>query len=66
MANGRVSKKPKHDKPNSSPDRSLTRKIAGIDKRMEAALKKGDFTQAWELAEEQERLLEHLMLGNQK
>jgi hypothetical protein len=33
---------------------------------MQTALEKGDFAQARELAEEQERLLEHLMLGNQR
>ena len=50
-------------KNNSRPDRSLARKIEGIDKKMQAALEKGDFKAAKELAEEQERLLEHLMLG---
>ena len=65
MANGRVAKKPKNKKPDARPDRSLTRKIEGIDKRMQAALEKGDFVQARELAEEQERLLEHLMQGKQ-
>ena len=51
---------------NDRPDRSLARKIEGIDKRMQAALEKGDFVKARELAEEQERLLEHLMLDKQK
>jgi len=65
MANGRAVKKSKPKRTDGSPDRSLTRKIEGIDKRMQAALEKGDFAQARELAEEQERLLEHLMLGKQ-
>lgn len=42
--------------------RSLARKIEGIDKKMQAALEKGDFDAAKQLAEEQERLLDHLML----
>jgi len=66
MANGRAAKKSKQKRADGSPDRSLTRKIEGIDKRMQAALEKGDFAQARELAEEQERLLEHLMLGKQR
>ncbi|HVP58250.1 MAG TPA: hypothetical protein VMU02_09130 [bacterium] len=66
MANGRVVKKAKTKRLDARPDRSLTRKIEGIDKRMQTALEKGDFAQAIELAEEQERLLEHLMLGNQR
>ena len=66
MANGRVVKKPKTKRLDARPDRSLTRKIEGIDKRMQAALEKGDFAQARELAEKQERLLEHLMLGGQQ
>ena len=63
MANARGLKKAKQKKPNGKPDRSLTRKIERIDTKMQAALEKGDFVQAKELAEEQERLLEHLMLG---
>jgi uncharacterized membrane protein YgcG len=66
MANGRVVKKAKTKRLEARPDRSLTRRIEGIDKRMQTALEKGDFAQAIELAEEQERLLEHLMLGNQR
>ena len=66
MANGRAVKKSKNKRPDSRPDRSLARKIEGIDKRMQTALEKGDFVQARELAEEQERLLEHLMLGKQR
>jgi hypothetical protein len=42
--------------------RSLARKIEGIDRKMQAALEKGDFEAAKHLAEEQERLLDHLML----
>ena len=64
MANGRVVKRERTKRLEAKPDKSLTRKIEGIDKRMQAALEKGDFAQAIELAEEQERLLEHLMLGN--
>jgi hypothetical protein len=66
MANGRVVKKPRTKRPDARPDRSLARKIEGIDKRMQAALEKGDFAQATELAEKQERLLEFLMLGGQR
>ena len=66
MANGRIVKKAKTKSLDVRPDRSLTRKIEGIDKRMQTALEKGDFAQALELAEEQERLLEHLMLGDQR
>jgi hypothetical protein len=66
MANGRVVKKTKPKRLDARPDRSLTRRIEGIDKRMQTALEKGDFAEARELAEEQERLLEHLMLGNQR
>jgi len=64
MANGRVVKRERTKRLEAKPDKSLTRKIEGIDKRMQTALEKGDFAQAIELAEEQERLLEHLMLGN--
>lgn len=42
--------------------RSLARRIEGIDRKMQAALEKGDFEAAKQLAEEQERLLDHLML----
>ena len=63
MPNARELKKPKQKKSNSRPDRSLARKIDRIDTKMQAALEKGDFVQAKELAEEQERLLEHLMLS---
>ena len=63
MTNAKVLKKAKQKKPDSKPDRSLARKIERIDTKMQAALEKGDFVQAKELAEEQERLLEHLMLS---
>jgi hypothetical protein len=66
MANGRAAKKARPKRSNGKPDRSLTRKIEGIDKRMKAALEKGDFARAWELSEEQGRLLELLMLGSER
>jgi hypothetical protein len=66
MANGRAVRKARARRSDSRPDRSLTRKIEGIDKRMQTALEKGDFVQARELSEEQERLLEQLMLGRQR
>ena len=62
MGNGRAVKKAKQKKTNGRPDRSLARKIERVDTKMQAALEKGDFVAAKELAEEQERLLEHLML----
>jgi hypothetical protein len=46
----------------SKKTKSLARKIEGIDRKMQAALEKGDFEGAKLLAEEQERLLDHLML----
>jgi len=63
MANAREIGKSRQRKSDTRPDRTLTRKIEGIDKKMQAALEKGDFVVAKELAEEQERLLEHLMLS---
>lgn len=63
MTNAKAVKKAKQKKPENKPDRSLARKIERIDTKMQAALEKGDFVQAKELAEEQERLLEHLMLS---
>jgi hypothetical protein len=62
MANAKVIKDSRQMKANGRSDRSLARKIEGIDKKMQAALEKGDFVAAKELAEQQERLLEHLML----
>jgi hypothetical protein len=63
MANANEIGKSRQRKSDTRPDRTLTRKIEGIDKKMQAALEKGDFVAAKELAEEQERLLEHLMLS---
>jgi excinuclease UvrABC helicase subunit UvrB len=65
MDNESEAKKAGQKRSNSRTDRTLARKIKGIDKKMQAALEKGDFTAAIELAEEQERLLEHLMLIEQ-
>ena len=62
MASGRVVKTSRQTRTNGRSDRSLARKIEGIDKKMQAALEKGDFVVAKELAEQQEKLLEHLML----
>jgi hypothetical protein len=62
MGNEKVVKASGQIKANGRPDRSLARKIEGIDRKMQAALEKGDFVAAKELAEQQERLLEHLML----
>jgi hypothetical protein len=62
MADARVVKASRQRKTNGRSDRSLARKIEGIDKKMQAALEKGDFVAAKELAEQQEKLLEHLML----
>jgi hypothetical protein len=62
MGNAKVANKSKQKKPNGKPDRSLTRKIERIDTKMQAALEKGDWVAAKDLAEQQERLLEHLML----
>ncbi|MGD8628259.1 MAG: hypothetical protein PVH52_04195 [bacterium] len=63
MANAREIGKSRQRKSDTRPDRTLTRKIEGIDEKMQVALEKGDFVAAKELAEEQERLLEHLMLS---
>jgi hypothetical protein len=62
MADARVVKASRQRRTNGRSDRSLARKIEGIDKKMQAALEKGDFVAAKELAEQQEKLLEHLML----
>ena len=62
MANARVVKASRQRRVNGKPDRSLTRKIEGIDRKMQSAIEKGDFAAAKELAEQQEKLLEHLML----
>jgi hypothetical protein len=65
MANAKAVNKAKLKKPDNKRDKSLARKIEGIDRKMQAALEKGDFVVAKQLAEEQERLLEHLMLDQQ-
>jgi hypothetical protein len=62
MGNAKAVNKAKQRRPNGKPDRSLARKIERIDTKMQAALEKGDWVAAKELAEQQERLLEHLML----
>jgi hypothetical protein len=56
-------RKSREKRSTARPDKTLARKIEGIDKKMQAALEKGDFVAAKQLAEEQERLLEHLMLS---
>jgi hypothetical protein len=55
-------KRERNKKDDIRAERSLARRIKGIDRKMQAALEKGDFAAAMELADEQERLLEHLML----
>ncbi len=63
MPSTRTARASKANKSGASKNtRSLARKIEGIDRRMQAALEKGDFDAAKQLAEEQERLLDHLML----
>jgi ribosome-binding protein aMBF1 (putative translation factor) len=62
MANGRLAGASRQRKANGGSDRSLARKIEGIDKKMQSAIEKGDFVAAKELAEQQEKLLENLML----
>ncbi len=64
MGNAKSVRRAKQKKTNTRPDRSLARKIERIDTKMQAALEKGDFVAAKQLAEEQERLLEHLMLDH--
>lgn len=64
MGNAKSVRKAKQKKANTRADRSLARKIERIDTKMQAALEKGDFVAAKQLAEEQERLLEHLMLDH--
>ncbi len=63
MGNAKPERK-KQKRTITRPDRSLARKIERIDTKMQAALEKGDFVAAKQLAEEQERLLEHLMLDH--
>lgn len=65
MASTRTTRTSKANKSGTARNtRSLARKIEGIDRKMQAALEKGDFDAAKQLAEEQEQLLEHLMLFN--
>jgi hypothetical protein len=63
MANARAVKASRQKGANSESDRSLARKIEGIDKKMQSAIDKGDYVAAMELAKQQEKLLEHLMLN---
>jgi excinuclease UvrABC helicase subunit UvrB len=46
--------------------RSLEARIESLDQEMQKAIEKGEFEVARKLAEEQERLLEYLMLLNEK
>jgi len=46
--------------------RSLEARIESLDQEMQRAIEKGEFEVARKLAEEQERLLEYLMLLNEK
>ncbi len=63
MSNAKAGKKTKAKRSGSmTSERSIARRIKGIDRKMQAALEKGDFTVAMQLAEEQGRLLELLML----
>jgi len=41
---------------------TLASKIEDLDEGMQVAIENGDFEKARQLADEQERLLEHLML----
>ncbi len=66
MASTRLTRRSNRRKPNCRSDQDIVRKIEQIDIKMQAAVEKGDFAAAMELAQEQERLLEYLMLGNNK
>jgi excinuclease UvrABC helicase subunit UvrB len=46
--------------------RSLESRIESLDQEMQRAIEKGEFEVARKLAEEQEKLLEYLMLLNEK
>ncbi len=46
--------------------KSLEARIESLDKEMQKAIEKGEFDVARRLAEEQEKLLEYLMLLNEK
>jgi DNA-binding XRE family transcriptional regulator len=62
MGNARAVKDSRQRTSNGGTDRSLARKIEGIDRKMQSAIEKGDYVAAMELAKQQEKLLEHLML----
>jgi hypothetical protein len=63
MANARAVKASRQRGAGNESDRSLARKIEGIDKKMQSAIDKGDYVAAMELAKQQEKLLEDLMLS---
>jgi hypothetical protein len=63
MANARAVKASRQRGVICESDRSLARKIEGIDKKMQSAIDKGDYVAAMELAKQQEKLLEDLMLS---
>ena len=46
--------------------KSLEARIESLDQEMQRAIEKGEFDVARKLAEEQEKLLEYLMLLNEK
>ena len=46
--------------------KSLEARIESLDQEMQKAIERGDFDVARRLAEEQEKLLEYLMLLNEK
>ncbi len=46
--------------------KSLEARIESLDQEMQQAIEKGEFDVARKLAEEQEKLLEYLMLLNEK
>jgi hypothetical protein len=62
MADAKVVRPSRQRRADGGSDRALARKIEGIDRKMQSAIDKGDFVAARELAEQQEKLLEHLML----
>jgi phage shock protein A len=60
-------KKEVKSKPFRRVDRkSLEARIESLDQQMQQAIEKGEFDVARKLAEEQEKLLEYLMLLNEK
>ncbi|MGQ9603598.1 MAG: hypothetical protein ACUVUU_05250 [bacterium] len=66
MASTRLTRRSNRKKPHCRSDQTIVRKIEQIDIKMQAAVEKGDFIAAMELAQEQERLLEYLMLSNNR